>query len=211
MAGFGRRTFMVPIPEATDIDALNAMLLERCQARQDAVLRGADVTIGERLAADRAAFPALPPTPFDACDKRPGKASSQPLMRCKSTDYSVPIAYAHRDVLVKGYGSDLGRRRGDRPPPARHRAGHLPARREDPLPTAAAIGHEMIEAQDEKRLMRLQKALAGYELLNIDELGFVPLSRTGAELPFELMYRPRIVRHRFGTTRPWARRPSGRA
>ena len=40
MVGFGRRTFMVPIPESPEIDALNAMLLERCRARQDAVLRG---------------------------------------------------------------------------------------------------------------------------------------------------------------------------
>ena len=58
---------------------------------------------GWRLAADRAAFADLPPTPFDACDKRPGKASSQALVRYKRTDYSVPVAYAHRDVMVKGY------------------------------------------------------------------------------------------------------------
>lgn len=79
MVGFGRRTFLVPIPEAPDIDALNAMLLERCLTRQGATLRGAEGTIGERLAADRAAFWGLPPTPFDACDKRPGKVSSQAL------------------------------------------------------------------------------------------------------------------------------------
>ncbi len=53
--------------------------------------------------------------------------------------------------------------------------------------TAAAIVHEMIEAQDDKRLLRLQKQLASYELLIIDELGFVPLSKTGAELLFELI------------------------
>ena len=53
--------------------------------------------------------------------------------------------------------------------------------------TAAAIVHELIEAQDEKRLLRLQRQLAGYELLIIDELGFVPLSKTGAELLFELI------------------------
>jgi DNA replication protein DnaC len=53
--------------------------------------------------------------------------------------------------------------------------------------TAAAIVHELIEARDEKRLLRLQRQLAGYELLIIDELGFVPLSRTGAELLFELI------------------------
>jgi len=53
--------------------------------------------------------------------------------------------------------------------------------------TAAAIVHELIEARDDKRLLRLQKQLAGHELLIIDELGFVPLSRTGAELLFELI------------------------
>ena len=53
--------------------------------------------------------------------------------------------------------------------------------------THVAIVHELIEARDDKRLLRLQKQLAGHELLIIDELGFVPLSRTGAELLFELI------------------------
>jgi DNA replication protein DnaC len=52
--------------------------------------------------------------------------------------------------------------------------------------TAAALVHELLEARDEKRLLRLQKQLAGYQLLIIDELGFVPLSKSGAELMFEV-------------------------
>ena len=52
--------------------------------------------------------------------------------------------------------------------------------------TAAALVHELMEARDEKRLLRLQKQLAKYRLLIIDELGFVPLSKTGAELLFEI-------------------------
>ncbi len=52
--------------------------------------------------------------------------------------------------------------------------------------TAAALVHELMEARDEKRLLRLQKQLAKYHLLSIDELGFVPLSKTGAELLFEV-------------------------
>ena len=52
--------------------------------------------------------------------------------------------------------------------------------------TAAALVHELLEAQDEKRLLRMQKQLAGYKLLIIDELGFVPLSKAGAELLFEI-------------------------
>ena len=52
--------------------------------------------------------------------------------------------------------------------------------------TAAALVHELIEARDEKRLLRFQKQLTKYKLLIIDELGFVPLSKTGAELLFEV-------------------------
>ena len=53
--------------------------------------------------------------------------------------------------------------------------------------TAAALVGELIEARDEKQLRRFQKQLAAYELLIIDELGFVPLSKTGAELLFEIV------------------------
>jgi DNA replication protein DnaC len=41
--------------------------------------------------------------------------------------------------------------------------------------TAAALVHELMEARDDKQLLRFQKRLAGYKLLIIDELGFVPL------------------------------------
>ena len=52
--------------------------------------------------------------------------------------------------------------------------------------TAAALVHELIEARDEKRLLRLQRQLAGCKLLVIDELGYVPFSQSGAELLFEV-------------------------
>ena len=45
---------------------------------------------------------------------------------------------------------------------------------------------ELIEAGDERRLLVLQKKLSRLKLLGIDELGFVPLSKTGAELLFEV-------------------------
>ena len=44
-----------------------------------------------------------------------------------------------------------------------------------------------MEARDERQLLRLQKQLVKQKLLIIDELGFVPLSKTGAELLFELI------------------------
>ncbi|MGC9200167.1 MAG: IS21-like element helper ATPase IstB, partial [Acidobacteriaceae bacterium] len=53
------------------------------------------------------------------------------------------------------------------------------------LLTAAALVGELIEARDEKYLRRFQKQLSAHELLIVDELGYVPLSKTGAELLFE--------------------------
>ena len=53
--------------------------------------------------------------------------------------------------------------------------------------TAAVLVHELMEAVDDRRLQRLQKSLATHDLLIIDELGFVPLSKTGAELLFEVI------------------------
>jgi len=52
--------------------------------------------------------------------------------------------------------------------------------------TAAALVHELLEARDEKRLLRFQKHLLRQELLIVDELGFVPLSKAGAEMLFEI-------------------------
>jgi len=53
--------------------------------------------------------------------------------------------------------------------------------------TAAGLVNQLTEARDEKRLMRLQTSLAKLQLLIIDELGYVPLSQTGAELLFEVI------------------------
>ena len=52
--------------------------------------------------------------------------------------------------------------------------------------TAAGLVHELMEARNERRLLNLQRQLSRLKLLIIDELGFVPLSRTGAELLFEV-------------------------
>jgi DNA replication protein DnaC len=54
--------------------------------------------------------------------------------------------------------------------------------------------HELIEARDERRLLRLQRQLAAYKLLIIDEFGSVPLSTTGAELLFEVF--PPLINNR---------------
>ena len=55
--------------------------------------------------------------------------------------------------------------------------------------TAAALVHELIEARDEKRLLRLQRQFAAYKLLIIDELGYLPFEPDAAHLFFQLVSR----------------------
>ena len=103
MVGYARRNFMVPIPHAASFAELNARLLEDCRRRLNDRLRGHDQTIAERLVRDRAAFLPLPATPYEACEKRAARVSSLSLVRYRGNDYSVPTAYGHREVLVRGY------------------------------------------------------------------------------------------------------------
>jgi len=45
----------------------------------------------------------VPATAYDASDKHATRVSSLSLARYRTTDYSAPVAYGHRDVLVRGY------------------------------------------------------------------------------------------------------------
>jgi len=103
LVGWARRTFMVPLPRFASWEDFNAWLEAQCRKRQAEILRGHAETIGARLARDLAAMADLPAAPFDACDQTTGRVSSQALVRYKTNDYSVPVAYGHRDVWVRGY------------------------------------------------------------------------------------------------------------
>jgi transposase len=98
-----QRTILTPIPEASSWDTLNAMICARCLEHRGDTVRGSTGTIGERLVADVAAFRPLPAAPFDCCRTVSGRVSSQSLVRFETNDYSVPVAFGHREVLIKAY------------------------------------------------------------------------------------------------------------
>ena len=101
--GYGRRNFLAPVPQEESFDALNAHLESKCLERMDARLRGHAESIGECMERDLAALLPLPAAPYDASDKRASRVSSLSLVRYRGNDYSVAVAYGHRDVLVRGY------------------------------------------------------------------------------------------------------------
>nr|WP_319567042.1 IS21 family transposase [Cohaesibacter marisflavi] len=103
MVGYTRRNHMVPIPHFPDWESFNADLEAQCSARQAHILRGHKETIGERLRADLSAMSPIPAAPFEACNQTSGRVSSQSLVRYDTNDYSVPVAYGHQEVWVRGY------------------------------------------------------------------------------------------------------------
>ena len=53
--------------------------------------------------------------------------------------------------------------------------------------TGCGLANELIEARDEKTLSRIIKRYTGYGVLIIDELGYVPFSKEGAQLIFQIL------------------------
>jgi len=107
LVGYARRNFMVPIPCFATWEDFNLWLEDQCRKRQGDRLRGENETIGERLQRDLAAMRPLPASPFDACDQASGRVSSQALVRYRTNDYSVPVAYGHQDVWIRGYVDEV--------------------------------------------------------------------------------------------------------
>src|SRR6266853_1285051 len=103
LVGYARRNFLVPVPRYTTWDELNAHLLVQCQRRRARKLRGHQQTIGERFEKDKERLLPLPAAPYEACDKRSTRVTSMALVRYRANDYSVPVEWGHREVLVKGF------------------------------------------------------------------------------------------------------------
>jgi len=100
---YTRLNFLVPVPQVSSLEELNLKLVEACREDLKRRLRGKSGTKSQLLPEDRAAFLPLPAGGFDACRKLPTRANSLSLVRFDRNDYSVPVAYAHHEILVKGY------------------------------------------------------------------------------------------------------------
>src|SRR5215218_854181 len=107
LVGYARRNFLVPVPRVESFAALNAQLERRCLDRLDHRVRGHAESIGERLERDLAALQARPAAPYEACERKAARVSAMSLVRFDRNDHSVPTAYGHRAVLVRGHVDEV--------------------------------------------------------------------------------------------------------
>jgi transposase len=107
VVGYARRNFMTPPPRFSSWDAFNAHLEDQCRNRRRDVLRGHRESIGARFVRDQEELTALPPNSFDACDRLATRVNSLSLVRYRNNDYSVPVAFGHQEVWIRGYVHEL--------------------------------------------------------------------------------------------------------
>ena len=98
---YSRLNFLVPVPEVADWAELNAHLLACCRSDLNRRLRGKTLSKGQLLEEDKVAGLPIPPDRFDARRLVSTTASSQALVRLDTNDYSVPVEYGHRPVVIK--------------------------------------------------------------------------------------------------------------
>jgi transposase len=89
-AGYFRRNHWVPLPQAADLDALNAQLLAGCHADEQRVLHGRTQSVGEAVTIERASLRALADEPFDLQDVSFPQVDGLGCVRVKTNPYSVP-------------------------------------------------------------------------------------------------------------------------
>jgi transposase len=100
LVGFARRNFLVPVPQVDSLEVLNRQLREHCLADLAEWTRGKSAPKSELLQEDQAAFLPLPKQSFEARQVVDRTASSQSLVRFDDNEYSVPVLYAHRKLIV---------------------------------------------------------------------------------------------------------------
>jgi transposase len=101
--GYGRRNFMVPLPELSSFEELNALLLARCQAEDDRTVDRQPVSIGEAWEMERPYLLPLPGHDFACCITRPAKVNGYSQVTYETNRYSVPTDRAFEQVVIKAY------------------------------------------------------------------------------------------------------------
>jgi transposase len=95
-AGYFRRNHWVPLPEAADLDALNAQLLAGCRADEQRVIQGRTQSVGEAMTIEHASLRPLATERFDLYEVSFPKVDGAGCVRVKTNPYSVPAPVGTR-------------------------------------------------------------------------------------------------------------------
>jgi transposase len=98
---YSRQNFLVPVPQVADWAELNAHLLTCCRSDMTRRLHGKTLSKQQLLEEDKVAGLGIPADRFDPRRLVSTTATSQALVRLDTNDYSVPVEYGHRPVVIR--------------------------------------------------------------------------------------------------------------
>jgi transposase len=101
--GFGRRNFLVPIPQVASFAELNTFLLAKCRADDERRVDGQPVSIGEAWELERPTLLALPAKDYRCCVTRPVCLTPYSQVEFETNRYSVPTNKAYPNLVLKAY------------------------------------------------------------------------------------------------------------
>jgi transposase len=89
--GWYRRNFLVPVPEAEDLDQLNQLLLARCLESQQHTISGRTMTVGEAMERERAHLLPLAGEGFELEETLFPQVDGKGCVKVKTNWYSTPV------------------------------------------------------------------------------------------------------------------------
>ena len=101
MVGYARRNYLVPLPEGTDLELINADLRSNCLTDQQRIMAGRTDPIAGRLSLERTYLGPLPPHAPELGPMVEVLVHSTGRVRFQTNDYSVPLQYAHQRLTRK--------------------------------------------------------------------------------------------------------------
>jgi len=109
LVGYARRNYMVPVPQAENLEDLNRMLLQECQAYGDHRISGKASSVNEMYEQEKHHLLGLPTIEFSNIQTANGKSDKYSTVIIDKNRYSVPTEYAYLKLraVLKVDGIDL--------------------------------------------------------------------------------------------------------
>lgn len=101
--GYGRRNFLVPIPEVRSFEALNALLLEKCLADETRTVKGQAQDIGEAWRQEKDQLLPLPAQDFPCCTTHQVTLTPYSQVIFETNRYSVPANQGRATLTLRAF------------------------------------------------------------------------------------------------------------
>ena len=101
--GYGRRNFLVPIPEVTSFEELNGLLLEQCLADDARTVKGQAQSIGEAWLQEKDLLLPLPAQDFPCCTTHQVTLTPYGQVIFETNRYSVPADQGRATLTLRAF------------------------------------------------------------------------------------------------------------